>query len=99
MTTRYIKIITLKGSYFTKEYEKKKKDVIKVRKVLEETVKKFFKARDCEVLIILKRQGERFWLLQILQLRISKNISVRNLFHKALISINIDQPHLLIIYS
>ena len=30
MTTRYIKIITLKGSYFTKDYEKKKKDVIKI---------------------------------------------------------------------
>jgi hypothetical protein len=57
MTTRYIKIITLKGSYYTKEYEKKKKDVIKVRKVLEETVKKFFKARDCEVLIIFEETG------------------------------------------
>ena len=57
MTTRYIKIITLKGSYFTKEYEKKKKDVIKVRKVLEETVKKFFKARDCEVLISFQETG------------------------------------------
>ncbi len=57
MTNKYIKIITLKGSYFTKEYEKKKKDIIKIRKVLEETVRKFFKSRQCEVLIIFEETG------------------------------------------
>ncbi len=54
---RYIKIITLKGSYFTKEYEKKKKDMIKIRKILEETVRKFFKSGQCEVLVIFEETG------------------------------------------
>lgn len=48
---RYTKVNTLKGSYYTKDYEKKKKNMIKIRKVLEETVRKFFKNGDAEVLI------------------------------------------------
>ncbi|MBP2028819.1 hypothetical protein J2Z35_002656 [Acetoanaerobium pronyense] len=48
---RYTKVNTLKGTYYTKDYEKKKKNMIKIRKVLEETVRKFFKNRDAEVLV------------------------------------------------
>lgn len=48
---RYTKVNTLKVSYYTKDYEKKKKNMIKIRKVLEETVRKFFKNGDAEVLI------------------------------------------------
>ena len=39
---RYTKVIRPLGSYFVKDYEKKKKDLIKVREIKESTVKKFF---------------------------------------------------------
>lgn len=56
--SRYIKVINMKGYYFTKEFEKKKKDVIKVRAILDETVKKFFLAGDAEVLVIFEETGK-----------------------------------------
>lgn len=45
----YAKIFTLKGYYFTKEYTKKKKNLMKVREILEETVLKHFKNGDCQI--------------------------------------------------
>ncbi len=58
MTNRYIKINGLKGSYFTKEFEKKKKEKIKIRAILDETVRKFFRSRQCEVLVIFEETGK-----------------------------------------
>jgi len=49
MTNVYTKVFTLKGYYFTKEYEKKKVEKIKSRRVLEETVLKHFKNGDCSI--------------------------------------------------
>lgn len=57
MENRYIKTITLKDSYFTKEFEKKKKDITKIRGIREETVAKFFKDRSCEILVMFKDTG------------------------------------------
>ncbi|MGO0916519.1 hypothetical protein ACTPEM_26190, partial [Clostridioides difficile] len=42
---RYTKIINMMGSYYTKDFEKEKKNVIKVREVKEDTVRKFFAAK------------------------------------------------------
>lgn len=47
----YTKVFTLKGYYFTKEYDKKKKNKVLVRKVLDETVLKSFKRGDCDIVI------------------------------------------------
>lgn len=49
MTNIYTKVFTLKGYYFTKDYEKKKIEKIKSRRVLEETVLKHFKKGDCNI--------------------------------------------------
>lgn len=55
--TRYTKVINMMDSYFTKDYEKHKKGITKVREVREETVRKFFLQGDCEVLVILEDSG------------------------------------------
>lgn len=56
--TRYTKVINMMDSYFTKDFEKQKKGVTKVREVREETVRKFFLQGDCEVLVILEESGK-----------------------------------------
>jgi len=55
---RYTKIINMMDSYYTKDYEKQKKNITKVREVREETVRKFFLQGDCEVLVILEETGK-----------------------------------------
>lgn len=54
---RYTKVINVMGSYFTKDYEKEKKNIIKVREVKEETVKKFFLQGNTEVLVVFEDTG------------------------------------------
>ncbi|MGL5348646.1 MAG: hypothetical protein ACRDA3_14955 [Peptostreptococcaceae bacterium] len=54
---RYTKVISMMDSYFTKDFEKQKKNITKVREVREETVRKFFLQGDCEVLVILEESG------------------------------------------
>ena len=54
---RYTKVINMMESYYTKDYEKMKKNVTKIREVREETVRKFFLQGDCEVLVILEDSG------------------------------------------
>ena len=54
---RYTKIINMMESYYTKDYEKHKKNITKVREVREETVRKFFLQGDCEVLVVLEDSG------------------------------------------
>jgi len=44
-------------SYFTKDYEKQKKNITKTREVREETVRKFFLQGDCEVLVVFEDTG------------------------------------------
>ena len=44
-------------SYYTKDYEKTKKNITKVREVREETVRKFFLQGDCEVLVVFEETG------------------------------------------
>ncbi|MEG0843185.1 MAG: hypothetical protein RRZ84_04500 [Romboutsia sp.] len=56
--TRYTKIINMMDSYYTKDYEKQKKGITKIREVREETVRKFFLQGDCEVLVILEESGK-----------------------------------------
>ena len=51
---RYTKFINMMGSYYTKDFEKEKKNIVKVREVKEETVKKFFLQGDCEVLVVFE---------------------------------------------
>jgi len=55
---RYAKVISPMGIYYTKDFEKKKKDLIKVREVREDTVKKFFLAGECEVLVVFEGSGK-----------------------------------------
>ncbi|HBF6790760.1 Uncharacterised protein [Clostridioides difficile] len=55
---RYTKIINMMGSYYTKDFEKEKKNVIKVREVKEDTVRKFFLQGDCEVLVVFEDAGK-----------------------------------------
>ncbi len=50
----YTKIIGLRGYYFIKSYEKAKKNKVKIRKILEETVRKFFRNRDCSITIFFE---------------------------------------------
>lgn len=59
---RYTKVINMMESYYTKDYEKKKKNVTKVREVREETVRKFFLQGNCEVLVILEDSGREILL-------------------------------------
>ncbi len=59
---RYTKVMNMMESYYTKDYEKKKKNVTKVREVREDTVRKFFLQGDCEVLVILEDSGREILL-------------------------------------
>ena len=54
---RYTKIINMMDSYYTKDYEKTKKNITKGREVREETVRKFFLQGDCEVLVVFEETG------------------------------------------
>ncbi|WAW14461.1 hypothetical protein [Peptostreptococcus equinus] len=54
---RYTKFINMMGSYYTKDYEKEKKNITKVREIKEETVKKFFLQGDCEILVVFEDTG------------------------------------------
>ena len=54
---RYTKIINMMDSYYTKDYEKTKKNITKVREVREETVRKFFLQGDCEDLVVFEETG------------------------------------------
>ena len=54
---RYTKIINMMDSYYTKDYEKTKQNITKVREVREETVRKFFLQGDCEVLVVFEETG------------------------------------------
>lgn len=54
---RYTKIINMMDSYYTKDYEKTKENITKVREVREETVRKFFLQGDCEVLVVFEETG------------------------------------------
>lgn len=51
---KYTKVIGLKGYYFIKNYEKPKKNKVKIRKILEETVRKFFRNRDCSIVVFFE---------------------------------------------
>lgn len=55
---RYTKIINMMESYYTKDYEKHKKGITKIREVREETVRKFFLQGDCEVLVVFEDTGK-----------------------------------------
>lgn len=55
---RYTKIINMMDSYYTKDFEKTKKNITKIREVREETVRKFFLQGDCEILVILEEAGK-----------------------------------------
>lgn len=61
---RYVRMIGLTGSYFSKEYEKKKNHKNKVREVSRDTVKKFFLDGKTEVLIIFEESGKELLLTQ-----------------------------------
>ena len=54
---RYTKVINMMESYYTKDYEKKKKNITKTREVTESTVRKFFLQGDCEVLVVFEETG------------------------------------------
>lgn len=58
MDNRYAKVFTLKGYYFTKEYEKKKKNKMRVREVLEETVRKSFRRGDCDIEVFFEERDQ-----------------------------------------
>ena len=59
---RYTKVINMMESYYTKDYEKKKKNITKTREVTESTVRKFFLQGDCEVLVVLEDSGKEILL-------------------------------------
>lgn len=52
----YTKILTLKGSYFVKDYEKTKKNKLQKRPVLEMTVIKNFKSDDETKIIVFNQE-------------------------------------------
>lgn len=58
---QYRKMITLKGYYYEKDYEKKH-DNIKTRYVQEATVRKFFKTGDASVKVVLVEQQKEIVL-------------------------------------
>lgn len=58
----YTKVIGLTGSFFTKEYIKKKKHKNKVREVKEQTVSKFFVEGKAQVLVIFEETGKEILL-------------------------------------
>lgn len=53
---RYTKVISLRGYYFVKEYEKKKKNKVKRREIKDFTIEKFFKEGKCEVLVYFEEK-------------------------------------------
>ncbi|WP_432401953.1 hypothetical protein [Wukongibacter sp. M2B1] len=59
---KYTKVIELMGSYYTKEYKKKKKHKNKVREIKEDTVRKFFLQGKAEVLVILEESDKEILL-------------------------------------
>ncbi|MCG8538817.1 MAG: hypothetical protein MJA82_02610 [Clostridia bacterium] len=59
---RYTKVIELMGSYYTKEYRKKKHHKNKLREIKEDTVRKFFIQGKAEVLVIMEERGEEILL-------------------------------------
>ncbi|OPJ55939.1 hypothetical protein [Alkalithermobacter paradoxus] len=59
---RYTKVITIMGSYFTKDFEKKRKNMVKTREIKEETVRKFFVQGDCEVIVHFEETGKEIVL-------------------------------------
>ncbi|SHJ76881.1 hypothetical protein [Paramaledivibacter caminithermalis] len=59
---RYTKVIDLMGSYFTKEYKKKKNHKNKIREVKEDTVRKFFLQGKAEVMIIIEESQKELLL-------------------------------------
>ncbi len=58
MRNTYAKIFTLKGYYFTKEYNKTKKGKLLVREILEETVRKTFKNGNCDIEVLFEETGK-----------------------------------------
>ncbi len=54
----YTKILTLKGSYFTKDYEKTKKNKLQIRPILEATVIKNFKSDDETKIIVINQETQ-----------------------------------------
>ena len=58
MENVYTKVFNLKGDYFTKEYDKKKINKVKVRRVLDDTVLKSFKRGDCNIEIYFEETGK-----------------------------------------
>lgn len=59
---RFIRMIGLTGSYYSKEYEKKKNHKNKIREVTKATVRKFFKGGKAEVLVIFEESGKEILL-------------------------------------
>ncbi|SKC84125.1 hypothetical protein [Maledivibacter halophilus] len=59
---RYTKVIELLGSYYTREYKKKKNHKNKIREVKESTVEKFFLQGKAEVLVIMEEQNKEILL-------------------------------------
>lgn len=55
---RYDKIMTLKGSYYTKEYETIKHHKNKIREIREEVVIKSFLKGDTEILVHFEETGK-----------------------------------------
>ena len=52
----YTKILTLKGSYFVKDYEKNKKNKLQKRPILEATVLKNFKSDNDTLIIVINQE-------------------------------------------
>ncbi|MBF1051650.1 MAG: hypothetical protein HXL16_05535 [Peptostreptococcaceae bacterium] len=52
----YTKILTLKGSYFVKDYEKSKKNKLQKRPILEATVLKNFKSDNDTLIIVINQE-------------------------------------------
>jgi len=59
---RYIKLIGLTGSYFLKEYKKKKHHKNKKREINGKTVAKFFLEGTAEVLVVFEETGKEILL-------------------------------------
>ena len=59
---RYTKVIELMGSYYTKEYKKKKKHKNKIWEIKEDTVRKSFLQGKAEVLVILEENQKEILL-------------------------------------
>jgi hypothetical protein len=54
---RYIKVIGLTGSFFAKEFVKKKHHKNKIREIKEETVAKLFSQGEAEILIYFQENN------------------------------------------